>query len=1667
MPIRRLSLLACLLAAPAIAGPPSLLWSQLHAPTVGGDNQFGGGVFDSSGNLNIACFGDSMGNGLSLHVIRYDSAGNILGALAMADDDDSPDYQTALFLDGSGNYVVAGRGSASDRSQVGVAKYNPVTGAVIWATLYLESSQHYDHTGAGMDAAGNTYVLTNQGQNPPVHPIVVKVSPSGDIVWARTLSGFLGGSSTAYGSDLAGNPAGGCFVGGYDMKWGVGMLWNVDASGNVFWSMSLAGNPNAVAHGAGSIYVAYQYGSQVGLQRFTTAGVPLTGVTLTPSFTNLQVSGVAVSPGGAPYVCGTAQVVAGRYAGLLVAYDVSVTGTLWGDTYDYGESESGSLAANGVVLDASGTPHLVTTVGGSTGCGSCRVAGDLLTRGLIPATGSVAWTRRYDYAPVPSARDVAVDASGGVYMLTDKPSTLVKYSSGGAIAWTRSYANPLYCIERFGRVVVRGSEEYVSAKVNLTVTYCGNGETRRALNVVAYQSTGAPAFADFTWIPPWGEVEPGPLACSPGGDIFVGCSTRTGTGGSATMYQSVVAFSAVGTVMWTRTVAVVGPQQSEEMTGIGIDAGLNVYALGVGSDVAQNTVMRVTKMDYGGNWLWTVTVTGGLPFSYPTGMAVDSAAGRIYLSGAESDNIQSPTVLRGAIVGLDTNGNKVWTRSNHGGQLMLYWDVAVNASGTVFATGVICSTVNLSSQKEGIDAVGTGDIIVDAYDPTDPCPAPAWSTRWDSGLGDEEGVAIAAGSVAVVGRTPQGPRILKYGEGSADPAALVAGITTSPAGPVDVGTQVAFSFTVTDTGGRAAVGIAATLMLSSGASAFEPLQGPWGSGPPDLISGASRTWTWTTTAIGAGTVQLTATGSGTDACSGSPVNGTSVRTIQTGYRSAMGAYLTVTRTICGIGDWVKVDLSVTNGGAAGAVLNSVTATVYLSNWSVAEWIAGADQGLFTLNAGGGPQPFSWTFSVSGSMVPPETFYVTASGLDPVFGAMTATATGSAQLVNQARLSATLPVGGVTSVGGVITVQAFVRNLGGSAAMAVTATILVATGGGTMAVSPPVPAVATIQAGAATLFTWTMTATGAGPGTFTVTVTGTDASVLGYPLTAVGIGGGTIQTPPNIVGRNFHPVTTVEVGQSFLRLFSLTNTGQATAQGLQDLRTTFGTATATVAGPGTPQFSVTLTGFQTVVYSLTLTGVTPGTYWQSRTVTGYDVNTGFTVTSGAIVSNMVTILQRPILTASTTAFRPGAGAQAHLGQKFLAMLTVTNTGGVTANGVSPGWFGYSTEGEASPVGGPNPAGPASLAPGASITFTWTMVGSAAGTLYLTNSVTGVSAMSGLTAYSGPAMSNAIVLQPLLSASVIATPSVINGGQTSLIRLTVSNTGASTAAVIMPYLNLSPDASATTGNASSSNLTLSPGQSATVSWDLTGLGRALVAVTAYVTAVDAFDATYGVAAAASTLVDVTSSMASRAVIIPATVTVGETFRIDLTVTNGGTVLIQDVIPSVTLAPSGLATVGAPDPASEANLFVGASRTFSWSGVADSAGILTLSVGASGTPVAGTVDSTRQTLTLVIKKKAGSVPEFSGEAIVYPNPVAGDTVSIAVRLKGDATKIEVDAYNTGYQRVWHGEFPAATAGDWALDIAGVSKWAPGVYLVRIRATKADGGTQVFKTIRVGVKR
>lgn len=92
---------------------------------------------------------------------------------------------------------------------------------------------------------------------------------------------------------------------------------------------------------------------------------------------------------------------------------------------------------------------------------------------------------------------------------------------------------------------------------------------------------------------------------------------------------------------------------------------------------------------------------------------------------------------------------------------------------------------------------------------------------------------------------------------------------------------------------------------------------------------------------------------------------------------------------------------------------------------------------------------------------------------------------------------------------------------------------------------------------------------------------------------------------------------------------------------------------------------------------------------------------------------------------------------------------------------------------------------------------------------------------------------------------------------------------------------------------------------------------------------------------------------------------------------------------------------------------------------------------------------------------------EMIAFPNPVPGDAFRVAVALKADAAELEVDVFNAGMRRVYHGLWKSVAVRQSVVTVDGAAAWAPGRYLVRVKARLIDGTDQSFAPVKLVVRR
>jgi hypothetical protein len=101
------------------------------------------------------------------------------------------------------------------------------------------------------------------------------------------------------------------------------------------------------------------------------------------------------------------------------------------------------------------------------------------------------------------------------------------------------------------------------------------------------------------------------------------------------------------------------------------------------------------------------------------------------------------------------------------------------------------------------------------------------------------------------------------------------------------------------------------------------------------------------------------------------------------------------------------------------------------------------------------------------------------------------------------------------------------------------------------------------------------------------------------------------------------------------------------------------------------------------------------------------------------------------------------------------------------------------------------------------------------------------------------------------------------------------------------------------------------------------------------------------------------------------------------------------------------------------------------------------------------------------AGNSDVLRGRAIVvYPNPVRGDRLNVALRLDGDASEVAIELYDMAMRTAYRGTWRNVTRVEGMVTVDGVRRLAPGVYLLRARA-KYRGGEKTFPSAKVVIKR
>jgi M6 family metalloprotease-like protein len=347
-----------------------------------------------------------------------------------------------------------------------------------------------------------------------------------------------------------------------------------------------------------------------------------------------------------------------------------------------------------------------------------------------------------------------------------------------------------------------------------------------------------------------------------------------------------------------------------------------------------------------------------------------------------------------------------------------------------------------------------------------------------------------------------------------------------------------------------------------------------------------------------------------------------------------------------------------------------------------------------------------------------------------------------------------------SSGQQINVTMAVENVGGTQTDNVTPSALTVNTSGTASatyLSGPNPASATITAGSTQNFTWAYVANSGASGgtvTFTGNASGTENGT-GNPISSSASTSNTvtIQVPASLNASLNTNLAVISSGQSVTVNMVVSNTGQATANGVTPSAlsmSTTGTASATYVNGPAPGSS-NISGGTSITFSWTYTGnsgASGGTVTFSGNASGTDAKSGNTVVSNT-PSATITV-QTPANLVSSLVASP---ASVFLGNTITVSMIVQNIGQAGANNVTPSALTISGDGIIDFLLGPVPA--SVTIPGlSSQTFTWTFKAMGIGIVAFSGNASGTDTNSGLTVTSPLTTSNIVVIKNFPSTNAVS-------------------------------------------------------------------------------------------------------------------------------------------------------------------------------------------------------------------------------------------------------------------------------------------------------------------------
>jgi hypothetical protein len=379
------------------------------------------------------------------------------------------------------------------------------------------------------------------------------------------------------------------------------------------WASAMAVDANGNVYVTGGSYDTSASTPDCVTLAYSTAGVPLWTNRYNGPVNNYDAAtALALDTSGNVYVTGVSHggdpVYGGSDSDYLTIKYSSADLPLW--TNRYNAPANYADYAKAVAVDASGN---VVVTGYSSGVG----VPVQWTTVKYSSGGALSWARTYSGA---SANAVAVDAGGDVYVIGEASAggyLTIKYSSGGVLLWTNTYSGS------------RANAVAVAVDGDVVVT----GDVAGGYASIKYSSAGVPLWTNRYSVPESGGDGAKALALDAGGNVYV----TGGSGGSGGYGDyATIKISSAGVPLWTNRYN--GPANyGDYAKAVALDPGGNVFVTGLSAASNHDYDYATIAYSSAGMPLWTNRYNGpGNSHDMTYTLAVD-VRGNVYVTGRSRD----------------------------------------------------------------------------------------------------------------------------------------------------------------------------------------------------------------------------------------------------------------------------------------------------------------------------------------------------------------------------------------------------------------------------------------------------------------------------------------------------------------------------------------------------------------------------------------------------------------------------------------------------------------------------------------------------------------------------------------------------------------------------------------------------------------------------------------------------------------------------------------------------------------------------------------------------------------------------------------------------------------------------------------------------------------------